>query len=801
MHLLNLSLAVGVLGVVSATPVLQDRAGHSIADYIRVASTTPAGNTTSIAEPCARVSQAQAQGINKFDVSLATKCLRSVPLDVEGNLLELQGVRTLVQFQSTLAFLEDPPEGYLYPGVDIIAGLDALEKRLHDEAYNNEYDFQLDLYSLIASAYDGHFAFRADIVNNVFGWIIGDRLELVSVSNDSVSLPEIYTYDDILTALSGNSTTRGPSAIMRIDGLDVEAYLNNVASQGNSQDPDANYNSVFPIIPLRTFNLDQGFSGRTALSIYPPASETTTVEFANGTTRQYLNYAVTPLNFTGVTDGTSFFNKFCTPNNSTSSGGDQEGQPSNNTTQVPYKPIPANVSAQLTKPAGYPQPIALLEHYGAGGFFPSQHRDLAVLTIPTFTLGAAATAFENTVRQFLATAKSANKSKLIIDLRGNPGGDIFLAFDLYKQLFPGKSPLGLTNLRASNILNDFGEAFTDYFDNYTYANSSELPIGEESFFGLFLNGRGLENATGEEFENWQSYFGPDEINGGNFTTLQQYNLSSEANTASYDVYGYSVNDTRAQPQTFASENIVMLLDGFCASTCTIFAELMKNQAGVKQVVVGGRKQTGPMQGVGGVKGANVQEGSLIYSVLTATIEVIAPEVAEELNNTYSSDIVALEHALERSPTASINLRNNIRPGDDSATPLQFVYEAADCRFFYTAAMYLQQSLVWSKAYQVTWRNGTCVAGSTGQPSSLSDAGEVDQAPPSNADNFFGANKTSVYPTGLGPAVPSSSASESSSSSSSSIAVPPPGTNSAPSSSQHVMVPLTATVLGVFWALF
>jgi hypothetical protein len=47
----------------------------------------------------------------------------------------------------------------------------------------------------------------------------------------------------------------------------------------------------------------------------------------------------------------------------------------------------------------------------------------------------------------------------------------------------------------------------------------------------------------------------------------------------------------------------LLYDGFCASTCSIFSELMKNLGGVQSIAVGGRPQLGPMQGVGGVKGS------------------------------------------------------------------------------------------------------------------------------------------------------------------------------------------------------
>lgn len=58
------------------------------------------------------------------------------------------------------------------------------------------------------------------------------------------------------------------------------------------------------------------------------------------------------------------------------------------------------------------------------------------------------------------------------------------------------------------------------------------------------------------------------------------------------------------PQPFGAGDVVLLQDGYCASTCAVFAELMRTQApGVRSVVVGGRPRDGPAVGVGGTKGA------------------------------------------------------------------------------------------------------------------------------------------------------------------------------------------------------
>ena len=90
--------------------------------------------------------------------------------------------------------------------------------------------------------------------------------------------------------------------------------------------------------------------------------------------------------------------------------------------------------------------------------------------------------------------------------------------------------------------------------------------------------------------------------------------------------------------------------------------------------------------------------------------------------------VPLERASSATQAGSINFRNNIRIGDTSVTPLQFVYEAADCGIWYTPEMIYDPTFLWSRvasiAFASNYTYGTpytspyCVHGSTNQPTSL-----------------------------------------------------------------------------------
>ena len=68
---------------------------------------------------------------------------------------------------------------------------------------------------------------------------------------------------------------------------------------------------------------------------------------------------------------------------------------------------------------------------------------------------------------------------------------------------------------------------------------------------------------------------------------------------------------------------------------------------------------------------------------------------------------------------NLNIADNIRLGDETETPLQFIFQAADCRLFYTPEMMFDATVAWRAAARVL--NGdfsACVEDSTNHPSSV-----------------------------------------------------------------------------------
>jgi len=197
--------------------------------------------------------------------------------------------------------------------------------------------------------------------------------------------------------------------------------------------------------------------------------------------------------------------------------------------------------------------------------------------------------------------------------------------------------------------------------------------------------------------------------GDDYTNLMRWNFNDSLSTINstfglgIDISGYGSRTNLTQP--FAPEDIIMLYDGSCASTCTLFSEWMRLDGKVKSVMMGGRPNTNVVQAVGGVKGAQVLGFDDISYYAKFSAEFTEdPEILEDLS-------VFNDYATQRSVATGVNFRDQILPGNvNDGLPAQFVYEAADCRLFYRPEHINDISAVWKSAANAAWNGGRCISG-------------------------------------------------------------------------------------------
>lgn len=515
-----------------------------------------------------------------------------------------------------------------------------------------------------------------------------------------------------------------PPAITRINGQDAAAFI---TDQGlkfvNTQDQDSQWNAM-----IQTYASPDAITPVAGSIIYQ--GDNVTLEYENGQKVTQDSYALirAAADFRNINSGEDFYNRFCNP----------DAQPASNVTAPATAPPQTPGTLQPPAPAIPGYPIPAIRDSGANataGYFltGAGYEDTAVLSVIGFApLGNAnfdvieyITNFQKVVGDFLAMCKQAGKTKLVIDVSANGGGLVVAGYELYSQLFPGTPLFQANNLRRSESLVQIANIANDNLPKLLALNGQRIgrnssqetralaALGSNAIIGNLIPGDVFSAGDRVNYTSTQQIISPVMLRGDTFTAYQstpqnqtdpQFNLTGIGNRAN------------PPPAAFAAENIVILSDGFCGSTCTLFTYLMIMQNNIKTVAVGGRPQLGPMQSVGGVEGAQVFELEDIGTAASAALFLATPEQKAQLGNNSELAILAEGYALDRAATpggaGAVNGKNAFSH-TDAQTPLQFLNQPANCRFFYTKDMIYGPEAVWKRAADAAFRdpNQFCVEGS------------------------------------------------------------------------------------------
>lgn len=209
-----------------------------------------------------------------FNASLIYECLTSVPFNAAVATSFLQYYNDTLQFQSTLAYLKNPPTSYQQPGIDLVASLGELQVGVNNNAFQNHYEFEAALMALLLASHDSHLVLDSGILA-VFSF--GTQWDLVSVSADGIEIPKVYLAEDI----ADNNGDYTPSAIATINDEDVVTYLDRFAAQNNvgGLESHTDWNQLFFSPAEAIQNSANIFTGG---SIFYPG-DTITFAFENGT--------------------------------------------------------------------------------------------------------------------------------------------------------------------------------------------------------------------------------------------------------------------------------------------------------------------------------------------------------------------------------------------------------------------------------------------------------------------------------------------------------------------------------------
>ncbi|KAK8074515.1 hypothetical protein PG997_009178 [Apiospora hydei] len=648
------------------------------------ASTTPTTTSAPEVAPCAAVSAEWADQIAAapkatptVEAKVALACLNSVPVAKEAALKFVDELVPYLEWQSDSAWKKDPPATYFYPGYDMFAELASVRAGIEADKYESEYAWQSDMYlRVFGPGHDGHLYVYSDVLTNALEW--ARPFALVSVSEDGKATPEIKVYDDVMTSPDTAST------LTQINGKDAATYIEDAifAVSGN-QDKDSAYNSMFY---EKAFAANKGTGyfkqgGRTRF-VYPGA--TTSFSFANGTEIELPNTALVKGNWTGVVDGASFFKVFAPYADPARAGNEPPA-----TTSTPAPPV-----ATPTGVPGYPKPVIVSSDFVVSGYFLDKpgFEDVAVLAMLSFS-PANPVEFQRVVEEFFDKAVAAGKKKLVVDVQVNGGGYIFQGYDTFRQIFPDIQQEGTGRWRYSPGFEAVSKVFSKNCEGFDPYTASDALIQQC-----------------EAVYNWGT------------TTTAPTRTSPRTRTS-------SLRTTRPAPSA-APKNVVVLFDGYCASTCTLFSQFMKHDAGVQFIAMGGRPSVqDKIQGVGGVKGSQSYSFSSVWSYT-------------QLAKQHTNDSALLKeldrfttYPFSRSSNAGINVKDEIlRENWDDGTPAQFVAEYADCRLFWQAAMHSDITNLWTAAADAAFKGGKCAFGAIDYSSSSTSSYKTATRSESESEN-------------------------------------------------------------------
>lgn len=694
----RLASACACIAAVETTTSATTTAKPTTTAVPTTAVTTTAATTTSAvpSQACAIASSYAAKAsasssTPRIPAAIAYECLKTVPLGKDAAIELVDAIVPYMEWQSDAAYKADPPATYEYPAYDMFKALAKVRENLVNDVYDSEYAFQLDFYvSVIGPGHDGHFVFYPDLLTKVFDF--GRQRSLLSITEDGTSLPVIKVYEDVI---SSPSTA---SKVVLINGVDAVEYLEKVVYTASfNQDKDAAYNSLF--FTKAVYGAAEGVgyfagAGRTRY-IYQGAN--TTLTFANGTVATFENFANVRSSLAGITDGQSMYTKFCSGTAASAANAAAEDGSST-----------AAAAAASTSVPGFPAPIDITEDAIVSCYFLEGEGvdNVMVLSLLAFE-SESIVEFQAVTANCIAQAKAAGKTKLVVDFSANGGGYILLGYDFFRQLFPQTKEDGFSRWKANDGYVAIGEIFSDAVKNIDPYTSGDSTLVNE--YESWFNWKYDYTIEGKPFKSFEEKFGPYEFQNTEYTALMKWNLNDNLTTTNstygmgIEITGYGSLSNLTQP--FDAEDIVILYDGFCASTCTIASEFLRINGGVKSVAMGGRPKEGLIQGVGGIKGSQTLGYSDVYSYVSQALTQATTDEQRAALERYTTI------PLQRSAAAALNTRDQILPGNvEDGLPAQFVVEESDCRLYYTAEMATDVAAIWKAAANAAFNGAKCNAG-------------------------------------------------------------------------------------------
>ncbi|RPB27457.1 hypothetical protein L211DRAFT_819393 [Terfezia boudieri ATCC MYA-4762] len=669
-------------------------------------------------DPCAEIASSWDSGENIVNAEMAYACLTSVPFDSKRAVYIARQMRLFTQIYSAQTFFYDPPTPELrIKRVDLNGTFDEIEqKAATKDGYPNDYIFQTDLMKLYNSFHDGHVNY---IPSCAVSFPFFHNYPLIEIYNGK-DLPSIYTADPVTGDLRDE--------IVEINGEEVHKHLERLALELPDLgwiDPDARYNTLllsknpqtevaYGTFAQRTFYDEHGFKMKTKdgkeIDVQWQAYIPKQPIFSNS--REFEEMACLDPDYAGIENqkrehrghlrgGSEWRNAL------------KEKEISREINlyrrQISEKRTGSGkLTSRKTSDSMY-WPQLDLAMSGTEQSIHILSAETAVWGIHAFEDKDQSDSFFAQWNDFMDKAigmlKKRGIKRILIDVSNNGGGFVALGITSIRKFFPESQPYYGFDIRRSPALDLLIEYSAD-------ADQSHLTLNMS---------RDINN---NEFTSIQEFLGPVHKYGDYFTNMGRWDVANTIGDTGLNI------PTSGDPP-FSIDDIVLLSDGKCGSTCAIFSEAIQS-LGAKAITFNGipdeAQDKKEMQAVGGVKGSQVWDWDTFQS---AHVEKFIP-------NPEQYDFLPKRLPIQH--YSSMNLRNSYEAG--SGLPLEFTWQPSSAHLYTTKEMWDDRAELWKAAMALAWdKDGKNIL----PPPPASQGGDGDASGP-NGDNTddYGLQKWGYY---------------------------------------------------------
>ncbi|KAH6913966.1 hypothetical protein BKA70DRAFT_1260005 [Coprinopsis sp. MPI-PUGE-AT-0042] len=581
--------------------------------------------------------------------SEARACLRSFPLkpEIKANILEIVS-KTLAFHTSTNYQIQAPEPYHNDVHHDLHRDLDRIEKT----EYESEFDFHVDVYTSFKKVNDGHCGVYNRCFDSLWVTYLPLPLSLLTEEDGSQNIyvsPEAFTlasvefadsidwWQDALPGdLKGRLAELSGSKILRINGKDPWDAVNaNTLTAGGYQAFATRQNGFFssyhrgasgweysmgnfanlvhPVVDSVNLavSLPSEPSANYTFSIpYRSRFGSASKNFTHGESLRANNCIATPatngIDLYGGPNPPSPDDLLETLEANLPSVGIYQQQPQLSPSDIlqrhPLNVILDAISlADIELPETMQPALAPLNSsYSVAEFYMLKDNSTGVLALGSFS-AKNYTRFGESLLNGLLDLKEAGAERLVVDVTNNGGGYICMAHWLHRLIIGPKSTTvpqaGLdTTLRVGPLAQLISEAIVNGSD----------PSGL-----LYYNSAQWTNGTHQKFPETSSG-GPNWLNPRKVVVNGKDDMFSARLGQECQPFGWEA----PEEALFKPEDVVIVSNGRCASSCSLFSITMAKEEGVRTMVVGGKSDL--QQHYCGIVGGQSTDFSTIDTEIKST---------------------------------------------------------------------------------------------------------------------------------------------------------------------------------------